>query len=129
MILPLHPRTRKALGKYAIAVPEKVRTIDPVGYLDMISLEANAKKIVTDSGGIQKEAYFTKVPCITLRENTEWIETVNVGANKLVGNSPQKIGLAIKEFENANRLCFRKNLYGSGDSVGHIQKLVKDFCN
>jgi UDP-GlcNAc3NAcA epimerase len=84
VILPLHPRTRGRLSDAGIRTNGRLRMIDPVGYLDMIALEKNARVIATDSGGVQKEAFFFRVPCVTLRDETEWVETVELGWNVLV---------------------------------------------
>ena len=85
VVFPVHPRTRGALEKLDVQFADNVRVIEPVGYYDMMMLEENARIIATDSGGVQREAYFMKKPCITLRDETEWTETVHVGWNKLVG--------------------------------------------
>jgi UDP-N-acetylglucosamine 2-epimerase (non-hydrolysing)/UDP-GlcNAc3NAcA epimerase len=122
VILPLHPRTRKALKSFEIEVAEKVHLIDPVGYLDMLSLEKNARGIITDSGGMQKEAYFFGVPCITLREETEWVETVDTGWNRLTGADPDKIISAAK---SSKTMDDRPNLFGDGKAAGKIVDLIK----
>lgn len=83
VVLPLHPRTRRRLGDHAISLPGNVLVVDPLGYLDMVMLEKYASLIVTDSGGVQKEAYFHRVPCLTLRDETEWLELVDMGWNRL----------------------------------------------
>lgn len=90
VVLPLHPRTRGRLRELGLTVMG-IEVIDPVSYLDMISLEKNARVILTDSGGIQKEAYFHGVPCVTLREETEWVETVAAGWNQLAGTDAERI--------------------------------------
>jgi len=97
IILPCHPRTLKQLQYFDLhnKLSAKVRIIEPLGYLDFIHLLSNARKVITDSGGLQKEAYILKVPCITLRENTEWPETLENGWNKLVGCDTSKIVAAI----------------------------------
>ncbi|WP_044641287.1 non-hydrolyzing UDP-N-acetylglucosamine 2-epimerase [Risungbinella massiliensis] len=99
-VLPLHPRTRGKLAAAGLAITNPlVKCIEPIGYLDMLQLEVNAKKIVTDSGGVQKEAFFAKVPCITMRDETEWTETVELGTNLLVSANTEKILEAIETFE------------------------------
>lgn len=92
-VWPLHPRTKNKLASYDINLDDipNLILIEPVGYLDMLRLEMDAKKILTDSGGVQKEAYFVNVPCVTLREETEWVETLETGANILVGSDTAKI--------------------------------------
>ena len=103
VILPLHPRTRAALEGFGILVDEftNITVIDPVGYLDMLLLERSALAIVTDSGGIQKEAYWMHIPCVTMREETEWVETVHSGWNVLAGTDTQRILEGIRGFESA----------------------------
>jgi UDP-GlcNAc3NAcA epimerase len=90
VVWPIHPRTRKRLAALGIGM-ESVSCIEPVSYLDMLLLEGRARFILTDSGGVQKEAYFLKVPCVTLRDETEWVETLANGCNVLVGSSEEKI--------------------------------------
>lgn len=85
VVLPLHPRTRKRISEFGLKIPDSIRVIEPVGYLDMVMLEKNATLITTDSGGVQKEAFFHRVPCITMRDETEWVELVTAGVNTLVG--------------------------------------------
>ena len=96
VIVPLHPRTRAALMGTDIEVEPPVRIVDPVGYLDMIALEGGARMVVTDSGGVQKEAYLLGVPCVTLRDETEWIETLAGGWNVLAGADTERILAAAK---------------------------------
>jgi UDP-N-acetylglucosamine 2-epimerase len=83
-VFPVHPRTRHALDEHGIALPENVQAIDPLGYLEMLALLAGADAVLTDSGGLQKEAYWLRVPCVTVRPSTEWVDTVAAGANTLV---------------------------------------------
>jgi UDP-GlcNAc3NAcA epimerase len=102
VVFPIHPRTRKMVNYYGLnglLKNNNVKVIDPVGYLDMLKLEKNAKAILTDSGGVQKEAFWLKVPCITLRDETEWIETVNLGWNRLVGSDVEKILEAVRDLK------------------------------
>ena len=99
IVIPLHPRTKKYLESYSLFENLKnsnVRIIKPLSYSDMLVMEKNARKIITDSGGMQKEAYFFKVPCITLRDVTEWEETIENGFNVLVGSDEVKIKESIK---------------------------------
>ncbi len=96
IVFPVHPRTRKQLGHIAGEGSDRLLLIDPVSYLDMVRLESMAEAIVTDSGGIQKEAYWLGVPCITLREETEWVETVESGWNRLVGTNSEHIVEAVE---------------------------------
>jgi UDP-N-acetylglucosamine 2-epimerase len=95
VILPAHPRTTRAIEAARLASPSSVRIVPPVSYLDMLVLESGACRILTDSGGVQKEAYLVGVPCITLREETEWVETVEAGWNQLVGADAAAIRAAI----------------------------------
>ena len=113
VVFPVHPRTRAALGADARAV-DGVRFVEPVGYLDMMRLESAARLIVTDSGGVQKEAYWLGVPCVTVRDETEWVETVNAGWNCLAGAETDRILAAIRGFRPSSP---RPPLYQDGGSV------------
>jgi UDP-N-acetylglucosamine 2-epimerase len=98
-----------------------VRLVEPVGYLDMLVLEKNARLILTDSGGVQKEAYFLAVPCITLRQETEWVETVEAGWNKLAGSDTMKIIAATREFVPPND---PPAVFGDGHASEQIAELM-----
>jgi UDP-GlcNAc3NAcA epimerase len=99
VVVPCHPRTRKMLARFGLErfiIPSQVRLIDPVGYLDMLKLESQARMILTDSGGVQKEASWLGVPCVTLRAETEWNETVDAGWNRLAGTCTEDIVSTVK---------------------------------
>lgn len=95
VVLPLHPRTAKRIAEHGLSLPSVIRVIEPLGYLDTLRLESAANMILTDSGGVQKEAYFHGVPCVTLRDETEWTELVEVGANVLTGADAVRIRCAL----------------------------------
>lgn len=117
VVVPLHPRTRKQLAHINFTPQPGLRLIDPVGYLDMVMLEKNAVVIATDSGGVQKEAFFHQVPCVTLRPETEWVELLDLGWNRLADpNSTDAIVRAIEEAGSSAPLSGLKP-YGSGDSA------------
>ena len=101
VVFPAHPRTQAALQRHDLHPSPNVRLIDAVGYLDMLALEKHARLILTDSGGVQKEAYFFGVPCVTLREETEWVETVDSGWNVLAGAEPARIVAAVRALSQA----------------------------
>ncbi|MCX7634981.1 MAG: UDP-N-acetylglucosamine 2-epimerase (non-hydrolyzing), partial [Syntrophales bacterium] len=98
VVFPVHPRTAKVFAAQGYRAPDHIKMIDPVGYLEMVVLEGAARLILTDSGGVQKEAYWLKVPCVTLREETEWVETVATGWNILAGTDPRRITDAVAHF-------------------------------
>ncbi len=121
IVLPLHPRTRQAMVAAGIAVSPNVQTIEPVGYLEMLALEKHARKILTDSGGVQKEAFFFGVPCVTLRTETEWTELVEAGWNRVVGLDSEAIVEAVRQWTPATA---RPELYGKGDAANRIAELL-----
>jgi UDP-GlcNAc3NAcA epimerase len=141
IILPLHPRTRAALICHGIMrdrspIPESrspiseprlpnpnIRLIEPVSFLDMVMLETNAKMIFTDSGGIQKEAYFHQVPCVTLRDETEWVETVDAGWNQIVGADTESVLKAISLNLPKNNI----DEYGCGRSASDIVQAIEEW--
>ncbi len=131
IVLPLHPRTRSRLIESDLlsSLEGAVRIIEPAGYLDMISLEKNARLIATDSGGVQKEAYFYQVPCVTLRDETEWVELVKAGWNRCV--SPHLGKDAIKEALMEWSTLFHppaatEPFYGSGNASQIIVETLTD---
>ena len=121
IILPLHPRTAKVINsnidiQNILSNKKNIKITEPLGFLDIMALEKNAKIIITDSGGMQKEAYFHNVPCITLREETEWIETIDSDNNILCGHNIEKIINAINHSFSMNPI----SEYGNGDSAKKI---------
>ena len=113
VVFPAHPRTRSLLG----AVPANVRVVDPLGYLDMAALSSQARVIVTDSGGLQKEAYWYGVPCVTARPSTEWVDTVELGANVLVDDDPAALAAAVAA---ARMPAGLPPLYGDGHASQRV---------
>lgn len=112
VVFPVHPRTRAALASGGLTLPDNVRAIDPVGYLEMVALETHARAIATDSGGVQKEAYLAGVPCVTLRSETEWTETVDAGWNRLAGDEPGALAAALSDASFMDRDRPRPPVYG-----------------
>ncbi len=97
VLFPVHPRTRNVLSGAGITLSANVRSVPPLGYFEMLHVEKHACKIFTDSGGVQKEAFYLGVPCVTLRTETEWSDTVELGANRIVGADPKKSGVPCKQ--------------------------------
>ena len=127
VVVPLHPRTRSCLESAGLAsLPlASLSLIDPVGYLDMMLLERHAKLIATDSGGVQKEAYFHQVPCVTLRDETEWGELVETGWNRLV--PPRNVEHIVSSLRAALKKSAplqRPGLYGNGRAADEIARLL-----
>jgi UDP-N-acetylglucosamine 2-epimerase len=112
------------ITEFGLKMPKNIRTIDPVGYLDMLMLEKNAECILTDSGGIQKEAYLLGVRCITLREETEWVETIEAGWNCLAGANRIKIRHYFRDFQPTME---RPEIYGNGHAADKIIDVLKSY--
>lgn len=120
VVFPIHPRTRTALQGAGIALPRNVLPVEPVGYLEMVALETHATLIVTDSGGVQKEAYLAAVPCVTLRGETEWVETVDAGWNRVAGEDPGAVATALADRAFMDRTRPHPPLHGDGASAPRI---------
>ena len=121
VVFPMHPRTRGVIQVEKMTVPQNLRVIDPVGYFDILKLEVNADAILTDSGGMQKEAYWAGVRCLTLRDETEWVETVEAGWNRIVGVDPDLIvATLLNWFPSGNR----PDLYGDGCATDEIVEVL-----
>jgi UDP-N-acetylglucosamine 2-epimerase len=127
VVFPMHPRTRSVLAAAPAMSGSRLHIIEPQTYLDMLSLVQNARLVLTDSGGVQKEAAFLGTPCVTMRDTTEWTETLDIGANRLTGYSRQKIReavrgiLAVETLDWAGRL---PELYGDGRAADKIADAV-----
>jgi UDP-GlcNAc3NAcA epimerase len=121
VVFPAHPRTRAALARERIELPPHVELVEPLGYLHFAALASQARVIVTDSGGLQKEAYWYGVPCVTLRPSTEWVDTVEAGANVLVDDDPGAIAAAV---ERARMPEERPVLYGDGLASERIARVL-----
>ena len=127
VVFPVHPRTKKYLQQYGLweDMPENIRVTEPLGYLDMLCLMSNARKILTDSGGVQKEAYMLGVPCITLRENTEWVETLEGGWNVLVAIIPKIIVEEIDRLQPASKP--KTAHFGNGKTAEKILEIINSL--
>jgi UDP-GlcNAc3NAcA epimerase len=123
VVWPVHPRTRKRLSEVG-CLTGAVTTIEPVSYFEMLLLEGRARLILTDSGGVQKEAYFFRVPCITLRDETEWVETLEHGCNLLTGADEGQIVSAASKIEKAGPWTAA---YGDGHAGAAILKALANF--
>jgi UDP-GlcNAc3NAcA epimerase len=125
VVLPVHPRTRAKFAEYGLHEALRgITVIEPVSYLDMVALERNAEVIVTDSGGVQKEAFFYRVPCVTTRNETEWVETVNSGWNTLVGCRSADISAAVLGHGKQRRESMEP--YGTGDSAQKVVQVLAE---
>ncbi|MCA1746208.1 MAG: UDP-N-acetylglucosamine 2-epimerase [Bacteroidales bacterium] len=121
VVLPLHPRTKKLMAAAGLQFSDNVTVIDPVGYLEMLELEIRCEAVITDSGGVQKEAYFLGKPCVTLREQTEWVETEKSGWNTLVGTDKDRILRAVEQISRPEK---HPGFYGTGDAGSAILEIL-----
>ena len=122
IIYPIHPRSKKRIEEYELQVPKGIQLIEPVGYLDFLQLEENARLVLTDSGGIQEEACILHIPCVTLRENTERPETLEIGANILAGNKPGNILDSVRVM--IDKIGNWGNPFGDGNAGQKIVNIV-----
>jgi len=122
IIFPMHPRTKKMLQKHKLRLPSCVRVIEPVGFMDFLQLEANARLAMTDSGGVQEETCILKVPCVTLRHNTERPETVEVGSNIVAGTEPGSILRAARKMLKAKRMW--RQPFGDGKASERMLEIM-----
>ncbi|MEO1808324.1 MAG: UDP-N-acetylglucosamine 2-epimerase (non-hydrolyzing) [Bacteroidota bacterium] len=134
IVLPLHPRTKNMLPNVLPdwRAHENLFVIEPVGYLDMMQLVHHARLALTDSGGLQKEAFFLNTPCITMRDETEWIETVEAGANIITSADPDRIMEAYKYWMRQDTADFGEEVqkfFGNADSAGRTLQAILDFLN
>ena len=120
VILPAHPRTAATIASAGLVPPANVRVIEPVGYLTMVALEKSASLIITDSGGVQREAYLAGVPCFTLRDETEWVETLDGGWNRLVGSAPGGLAAAMRDHTFTRPDAPRADVFGDGRAAERI---------
>ncbi|HEC66940.1 MAG TPA: UDP-N-acetyl glucosamine 2-epimerase [bacterium] len=130
IFFPAHPRTKKALGKFILLndMPKNLSISEPISYMEMVAMESNARMIITDSGGVQKEAYFFKVPCVIPRGETEWTELVKIGWNKVVG--VKKVDIINGVLSTLNEDSATKewtNFYGDGRASEKIVEVLKNY--
>ena len=123
-LVPLHPRTRKRIESLGLAARGHLHFLRPAPYLEMLLLTRGARAVLTDSGGLQKEAFILGTPCITLRETTEWVETIEAGANRLVGASPTKIRAAVRALDRRPQARGAARAYGGGRAAEKIAAIL-----
>jgi UDP-N-acetylglucosamine 2-epimerase len=123
VVLPLHPRTAASIKRHGLAMPPNVLAIDPVGYFEMLALERNARAILTDSGGVRREAYWLAVPCVTLRAESEWPETVETGWDVLAGTDPEAI---VRATRRPRPDVPPPPLFGDGNAAAKIVEILRN---
>jgi UDP-GlcNAc3NAcA epimerase len=129
IIFPVHPRTKKvfeAHGLFTGSIPENLLFSEPLSYMDILALESNARLILTDSGGIQKEGYFFDTPCVIVREQSEWVELLEIGWNALTGADRDKIMDAVNHFWNQKLEKTGGAIFGNGDASDKIARILQE---
>ncbi len=123
VVLPLHPRTKAKLSEFQIEIPSSLLLVEPQGYFEMLALQKQAKVVLTDSGGVQKEAFFLKTPCVTMRTETEWVETVQAGWNLVVGINPLEVRKGVSAFEKLTPST-QPQVFGDGCAAKKIAQIL-----
>jgi len=126
LVFSMHPRTKLRIAQFKLVIPENVIVIEPPGFLDFLQLEKNARLILTDSGGIQEESFILKIPCVTLRDNTERPETVEYGANILAGTVPEKVLECTKKMLSKKNFSIFESPFGDGKAAERIISILED---
>jgi len=128
IMFPIHPRTKKAMENFGLKInAANIILTEPVSYFEMLALGKNAKVIITDSGGIQKEGYFFGTPCVIPRNETEWVELIDIGFNVLTGTKKDKIIEAVEKILNGNAIKTVNNLYGEGNAAEKIANILLSY--
>ncbi len=125
VVWPVHPRAKKKMVEFGIST-DKLITTSPLGYLEMLALLKSCKLVATDSGGLQKEAYFFQKPCLTLRSETEWVELVEIGANTICGTDGATAAVEFRRILDSAKLNLKSDLYGDGKSAKRIVDVIRD---
>ena len=129
LVMPLHPRTKRRLTELGLQLPASVHSVAPVGYLEMLALLDRSSIVITDSGGLQKEAFYVGRPCVTARGETEWTETVDLGWNRLVGADPDAMLLACRDFLAAPPASARDGVYGDGHAADRVAAVLSSVVD
>jgi len=129
VVLPVHPRTKKMIkAHHLLREVKEIQLTDPLSYFDMLALERHAKAILTDSGGVQKEAYWFRVPCLTLRKETEWVETIRGGWNVLVGTETSRIVKEVERRKWKKPSRRGRGIFGDGKASEKIVQIIAKYC-